>query len=161
MNLIFYFIIRRLFRPLLMLGVGLLCVVWVWGVPGEPALVQRVVDGDTLRVLYAGHSCFVRLLGVDAPELHDNAKLHRDAREDPIRMGEMLKAGQLSKNWVDTQVGSGDTVYLVFDVERRDKYGRLLAYVYLSDGRFLNQELMDHGYARRMRIWPNVGFPVR
>jgi micrococcal nuclease len=144
-----------------MLWVVFLCGVFAWGVPGESVRVQRVVDGDTLRVVYGGRSCAVRLLGVDAPEVHDNPKLHRDSRENPERMATLLLEGRVAKRWVETQLAPGDTVYLVFDVERHDAYGRLLAYVYLSDGRLLNRELIERGYARWMIIRPNVHFPGR
>jgi len=48
------------------------------------------------------------------------------------------------------------TVRLEFDVERRDKYGRLLAYVCLEDGTFVNARLMEHGFAQVMTVPPNV-----
>lgn len=41
----------------------------------------------------------------------------------------------------------GDTVSLEFDIQRRDRYGRLLAYIYLSDGRMLNDQIIESGYA--------------
>ncbi len=43
-----------------------------------------------------------------------------------------------------------------FDVEKRDQYGRILAYVYLQDGRMLNEEIVKSGYANVMTIPPNV-----
>ena len=52
----------------------------------------------------------------------------------------------------------GTTVKLELDVQPRDKYGRLLAYVYLSDGTMLNALLVQEGYAQVMTIPPNVKY---
>ncbi len=51
---------------------------------------------------------------------------------------------------------SGKTVRLELDVQRRDKFGRILAYVYLKDGTFVNSWLVEHGYAMVMTVPPNV-----
>ena len=45
-----------------------------------------------------------------------------------------------------------------FDVQKNDRYGRLLAYVYLSDGTFLNAEIVKNGFAVPMTIPPNVRY---
>ena len=50
----------------------------------------------------------------------------------------------------------GKRVRLVFDVQKHDKYGRLLAYVYLEDGTFVNSRIIEEGYAQVMTIAPNV-----
>ena len=55
-----------------------------------------------------------------------------------------------------TLVNSGDPVRIELDAQARDKYGRLLAYVYLSNGRMLNEEIVKAGYANVMTIPPNV-----
>jgi micrococcal nuclease len=55
---------------------------------------------------------------------------------------------------------AGRHVRLVYDAERRDRYGRLLAYVY-RDSLFVNAELVRAGYARTLTIPPNVRFAPR
>ncbi|RME11542.1 MAG: thermonuclease, partial [Aquificota bacterium] len=55
----------------------------------------------------------------------------------------------------------GETVYLEFDVQKTDRYGRLLAYVWLSDGRMLNEVLVKEGYAMVYTIPPNVKYQER
>ena len=52
----------------------------------------------------------------------------------------------------------GKRVKLVFDVQKYDKYGRLLAYVYLEDGTFVNSRIIEEGYAQVMTIAPNVNY---
>ena len=105
------------------------------------AFVDRVVDGDTV-VLSTKER--VRYIGMDTPELHHPHKpVQAYARE----------AMEFNRNLVE-----GKRVRLEFDVERRDKYGRLLAYVYLPDGTFVNAELVRQGYAHTLTIPPNVKY---
>jgi len=59
---------------------------------------------------------------------------------------------------MDRKLVEGRKVRLEFDVERRDRYGRLLAYVFLEDGRFVNAELLKEGYAQLLTIPPNVKY---
>ena len=108
---------------------------------GEPAaaVVQRVVDGDTV-VLIGGER--VRYIGVDTPELHHPRKpVEWYARE----------AAEFNRRLVD-----GKRVRLELDVQKRDRYQRLLAYVHLEDGTFVNAELLRQGYAQLLTIPPNV-----
>ncbi len=117
-------------------------------------LVQRVVDGDTLK-LENGER--VRLIGIDTPEIHESEKLHRDSRKsgqnEKIIQGMGKQAYEFTKNLVE-----GKRVRLEFDLERTDRYGRLLAYVYLKDGTFVNAEIIKQGYASLMTFAPNVKY---
>ncbi|MED4581602.1 thermonuclease family protein [Brevibacillus choshinensis] len=116
--------------------------------PGQPqangemeATVQRVVDGDTVE-LSTGEK--VRLIGVDTPEtVKPNHPVEPYGKE----------ASDFSK-----QLLTGQKVTLKFDVEPYDKYKRLLAYMYLQDGTFVNEKLVRDGYARIMTIPPNVAY---
>jgi micrococcal nuclease len=98
-----------------------------------PATVTRHVDGDTFVVAVAepprGMRAAerVRLMGIDTPEL-----------------GDPLAAEALAH--VERRAGAGP-VYLAFDFRRRDRYDRLLAFVYLPDGTLLNADLIEHGLA--------------
>lgn len=114
--------------------------------------VSRVVDGDTIK-LSSGEN--VRLLGIDTPESRYNNKLERDATRSRKDMNIILKMGRQSSNFTKKLV-EGKSVRLEFDVQKRDKYGRLLAYVYLEDGTFVNAEIIKEGYAQVMTIPPNV-----
>jgi len=89
----------------------------------------RVVDGDTI-VLRNGEK--VRLIGVDTPETKHPSK--------PVEY-----YGKEATAFTNKMVG-GKVVTLKYDVQQRDKYGRLLAYVYLMDGTFLNAEIIKQGY---------------
>jgi micrococcal nuclease len=117
-------------------------------------LVKRVVDGDTIQ-LETGER--VRLIGIDTPEMHESNKLYRDSRktnQDVQTIKEMgTRAYQFTKALIE-----GKRVRLEFDVEKHDKYDRLLAYVYLKDGTFVNAEIVKQGYASLMTIPPNVKY---
>ncbi|WP_400163975.1 thermonuclease family protein [Brevibacillus sp. TJ4] len=105
------------------------------------ATVKRVIDGDTVE-LENGER--VRLIGVDTPEtVKPNSPVEPYGKE----------ASEYTKKQL-----TGQTVTLRFDVEPRDKYDRLLAYVYLPDGTFYNEQLVREGYARIMTIPPNVAY---
>jgi micrococcal nuclease len=109
-------------------------------------LVSRVVDGDTIEVRLGRRSEDVRLIGVDTPETVKP--------DTPVQcFGE--RASHFTKRRL-----TGSRVRLVFGVERRDVYGRLLAYVYLH-GRFFNPILVRRGLARSLTIPPNDRFAPR
>ncbi|MCX5706313.1 MAG: thermonuclease family protein [Candidatus Omnitrophica bacterium] len=117
-------------------------------------LVTRAVDGDTLK-LENGER--VRLIGIDTPEMHESNKLFRDAKRTNQDIKTIKDLGQRSYEFTRRLV-EGKRVSLEFDVEGQDRYGRLLAYVYLKDGTFVNAEIVKQGYASLMTIPPNVKY---
>jgi micrococcal nuclease len=110
------------------------------GSHGASARVTAVIDGDTLDVAWAGHRERVRLLGVDTPETVDPRR--------PVGC-----YGAEASAFTHRRL-QGRTVRLSFDRQRRDRYGRLLAYVQVDGHRF-NDELLTAGYARLLVIPPN------
>jgi micrococcal nuclease len=103
--------------------------------------VERVVDGDTIRV--TGHER-VRLIGIDTPETVDPRRpVQCFGREASARTKPLLPVGT--------------PVRLVYDVDRYDRYGRTLAYVYRArDGLFVNASLVRDGYAVAYTVPPDV-----
>ena len=116
--------------------------------------VSRVVDGDTLK-LSNGES--VRLIGIDTPELHYSDKLLRDAHKSNKDLKAIQALGKKAADFTK-KLCRDKKVRLVFDVQKRDKYGRLLAYVYLDDGTFVNAKIVEEGYAQVLTIMPNVKY---
>lgn len=114
--------------------------------------VTKVIDGDTLR-LENGES--VRLIGVDTPESKVNAKLKRDSKRTNKDYETIITMGKAAAEFTK-KLANGKCVRLEFDVEKRDRYDRLLAYVYLPDGKMLNAEIVKAGYAQVMTVPPNV-----
>ena len=108
------------------------------------AVVDAVVDGDTLAVRLGERRERVRLLGIDTPEsVKPDTPVECYAKEAAARLRALLPAG--------TQVR------LVRDVEERDRYRRLLAYVYRQpDGLFVNLDMVRGGYAQLLTYPPNV-----
>jgi micrococcal nuclease len=117
-------------------------------------LVRRVVDGDTL-LLDTGER--VRLIGIDTPEMHESEKLQRDARRSQNEPSAIQQMGRTAYEFTRNLV-EGKRVRLEFDVEKRDRYNRLLVYVYLKDGTFVNAEIVKEGYASLMTYPPNVKY---
>jgi micrococcal nuclease len=113
------------------------------GPASATAFVTRAVDGDTIEVRLGGQTEDVRYIGVDTPETVKP--------DTPVQcFGPRASA-------FDHRLVEHRTVRLVFGVERRDVYGRLLAYVHLG-GRFVNAILVRRGLARSLTIPPNDRF---
>ncbi len=102
------------------------------------ATVARVVDGDTVVLSGIGRS---RLIGIDTPEIHGRAECL--GREAAAYAGRLL---------------TGRRVRWRGGVEARDRYGRALVYLWLADGRFVNELLVAGGWARTLAIAPNVRY---
>ena len=106
------------------------------------AQVERVTDGDTIRLVGLGR---VRLIGIDTPEVYGKQECY----------------GKEASAFVKRLLAPGQTVTYRVGIEPRDRYGRLLAYVWLKDGRFLNLLLAEEGYALPLTIPPNVDYAER
>lgn len=117
--------------------------------------VVRVGDGDTVTVQLGERRERVRLIGVDAPELHASPKLDRDAARSRRSRHDIQADGARSHAFTKRRL-LGRTVALERDVEARDRYGRLLAYVWLEDGTLFNVELVREGWAQTLTKPPNV-----
>ena len=119
--------------------------------PDEPgaAVVERVVDGDTLRVRLGGRREAVRLIGIDTPEsVKPRTPVQCFAKEAAARLAALVPPGA--------------KVRVERDVEARDHFGRLLGYVYRrSDGLFVNLALAQEGYANVATFPPNVAHTAR
>ena len=128
-------------RGVLVVALLLLLVASVASAGPLEGTVVRVVDGDTVHVRIGDRVEKVRYIGVNTPELH-----HPRKGEEPGGR----EAAALNRTLVD-----GRHVRLETDVRSRDRYGRLLAYVWVGD-MMINAELVRRGYAQVMTIPPNV-----
>jgi endonuclease YncB( thermonuclease family) len=106
----------------------------------ETAEVRHVLDGDTVILRDNQH---VRLIGINAPELGRDG-----APDQPLATRARDRLAQLVR---------GQRVTLAFERERQDHYGRLLAHVYLLDGRDVEEILLREGLAWAVAVPPNVG----
>ncbi len=124
-----------------------------------PCRVVKVIDGDTFTcTLKNGEEVKVRLIGVDTPESRSSRKLERDIQKSGMQREEILRMGKTATEFTRRLLPNGEVVYLEQDVQKTDKYGRILAYVWLKDGRMLNEVLVREGMAQVYTIPPNVKY---
>lgn len=108
--------------------------------------VTKVVDGDTFWADDGSEKGVkVRLIGVDAPESRNVFKKKKGYY------------GKEAKAYL-SNLFEGQSVRLEYDVDSLDQYDRTLAYVYLTDGTFVNADLVKNGYAMVMTVPPNVKY---
>lgn len=110
-----------------------------------PYNVVYVVDGDTLDVMIDGEKTRIRLIGVNTPESVSDDE-NENCKEGKI-------ASQYTKDTLENK-----KVYIEYDEDITDQYGRTLAYVYTEDGEMYNKTLLEKGYARLMIIQPNTKY---
>lgn len=105
---------------------------------GETAQVEWVIDGDTIDVTINNQEYRVRYIGIDSPE-----------RDEPYYD---------SATKANIALVKGQTVRLVKDVSDTDRFGRLLRYIYLEDGTFVNEKLIAEGHAALITISPDLQY---
>ncbi len=127
----------------------------------QTTTVIRVVDGDTLKVRYWGKEESIRLIGIDTPGSRVNNKTKKDAKRSGQDIKTTTAMGKKATEYVESLVKQGDLITIEFDVEQRDRYGRLLCYIYLPNGKMLNEEIVKAGYANVMTVPPNVKYKDR
>ena len=134
-------------RPwqLSLLRLPLLLVPLLLASPAQGELVEgtvvRVVDGDTIHVKVGDYVEKVRYIGMNTPEIHHPTKGEQPGGREAAEMNRRLVGGK--------------RVRLELDVRSRDRYGRLLAYVWVGE-LMVNAELVRLGYAQVMTVPPNV-----
>jgi len=132
---------RRAFLPLVVV-LGLVCVAAAAPGPLE-GVVVKIVDGDTIHVRTAERIEKIRYIGINAPEVH-----HPTRGEEP---------GGREASEANRRLVAGRHVRLELDVQSRDRYGRLLAYVWVGET-MINAELVRQGYAQVMTVPPNIRY---
>ncbi len=107
----------------------------------EKAKVIKVYDGDTIKVVLNKKIEKVRLIGIDCPE------------RDEVGFWQALN---FTKRLILHK-----KILIEYDEEKRDKYGRLLVYIFLEDGRFVNEEILKEGHGKFILIPPNGKYKER
>ena len=113
--------------------------------------IVKFVDGDgiILEDIVSKKEFEVRLYGIDAPEINYCKKIKKDEIELQVPAALLIKLGYLSFNFLKDQVNLGDFCTLIQEQNNLvDKYGRLLGYLILNDGRVLNEIMIKEGYAK-------------
>lgn len=109
--------------------------------------VVRVVDGDTIIVSIEGKETTIRMIGIDTPE-----SVHPDSSRN-------TENGKIASEYT-AELLTGKQVYLEYDRERTDSYGRTLAYVWLNH-EMVEEILLANGMAEVLTIQPNTRYEMR
>ena len=112
-----------------------------------PATVTRVVDGDTVHVLFRGRDVTVRFIGVDTPET--------------VAPGQPIECYGPEASHFTTRQLTGQQIRLEFDVDRLDPFGRTLAYLWMPDGSLFNETLVRRGFATVATYPPDTRYVER
>ena len=127
----------------------------------EPARVMRIINGDTLTILYHGKWEEIKLLGLDMPETTLNDKVYEKALKSSTTPAVIINRGLTDREFVKKYLQYGSQVWIEFDVQKRDRFSRLLGYVYLADGRMLNEIILRAGLSELLLIPPNLKYQQR
>ncbi len=101
--------------------------------------IEKVIDGDSVAANIRGKREQIRFIGIDAPELSQKPW------------------GRRSKKFLEDLISaSGWQARIEYDVEKRDKYDRILAYLWSRDNKLINEEMLSNGYAVLFTFPPNV-----
>jgi micrococcal nuclease len=123
--------------------------------------IEYVFDGDSFRADMGVLTQSVRLVGIECPEGTASSKARREARKLGMTMKEYLAYGDLAAEMTRRLLPKKAKFRIEYDAEKRDKYGRLLGYVFLPDGRMVNEELVKAGYAYLFPTEMNVKYKKR
>ena len=132
---------------------GVAPALWTNEIPrgAEPASLISVSDGDTIRVDVGGQVEPVRLILIDTPETHD-------PNNPPECYGSEATA------FLEELLPAGSDLYLETDVSERDRFGRLLRYIWLDRGDevyLVNEAMVRSGYAAQSTFPPDVKYEAR
>jgi len=106
--------------------------------------VEKIADGDSIEAVIRGTRQQIRLIGIDAPELGQRPW------------------GKKAKKYLEELVAaSGWELGIEYDVEKRDQYNRVLAYLWTRDGRLISEEMLRSGLAVLYTFPPNVKYVDR
>lgn len=114
-------------------------------------VVMRVVDGDTYVLLINNTETKVRLIGIDTPESVAPESYRKDNTAEGKEISEIVK----------DKIREDDILYIEYDVQKTDNYGRTLAYLYFPDGIMVQEWLLENGYANIATYPPNVKYTDR
>jgi micrococcal nuclease len=122
----------------------------------EDVRLRYVLDGDTIHVSGPRGEARVRLIGMDTPECHPGPQLDRQSDYFGAEPEDVLAAGRAAKAHLFEMLG-GTGAFLTLEYDRvvEDRYGRMLAYVWMRDGRMANREMIREGYAVPCSFPPN------
>jgi len=143
----------------ILLGIGFLLFSFR---PGwESARVIRVISGDTLTVQFNSKWEEFKMIGIKTPDINNNNSIYAEAVRQNLPLAEVIRRGRQSTQYLGQLLHYGNQVWLEFDTQKRDRFGRLLGYVYLPSGKMVNQMILEEGYAFLDILPPNLRYQDR
>jgi micrococcal nuclease len=127
----------------------------------EPARIMRIITGDTLTILYQGKWEEIKLLGLDMPETTLNDRVYEKALKNSTTPAVIINHGLAGREFVKKYLQYGSQIWIEFDVQKRDRFSRLLGYVFLADGRMLNEIILRAGLTEPLLLPPNLKYQKR
>ena len=120
-------------------------------------MLIRVVDGDTLLVDFKNQHQYVRLIGIDTPELTLNSQALMQLKKWNFSTDDLFYKAEVAKLRLADLLADESFIYLEFDTQKYDFYGRLLAYVFTKKV-FVNVWLLEQGVAYLSLHGPNTKY---
>jgi micrococcal nuclease len=127
----------------------------------DPARIMRIINGDTLTILYRGKWEEIKLLGLDMPETTLNDRVYEKALKNSTTPAEIINRGLTGREFVKKYLQFGSQIWIEFDTQKRDRFSRLQGYVYLTDGRMLNEIILGAGLTEPLFVTPNLKYEQR
>ncbi|MBQ7703193.1 MAG: thermonuclease family protein [Firmicutes bacterium] len=142
---------KRIFILFILILIAVGVTAWYYNRPEEPvaenvteAVVNFVIDGDSLNITYDGQEEKLRLIGIDAPERYNPDNTDNEQ-------------GRIAQDYAKKAFPQGTVIYIELGEQERDNYGRLLGYVYRDKAatQMFNLEMIEQGYAVVLTFEPN------
>jgi len=140
--------------PLYLLAKLILLFSFTTQAAGVTAAIEQVEDGDTVVARIEGKSERLQLLGIDAPEDTDNAKLKRDLQVTGLQPEVLLQLGEQATQHLLTLLTPGQEVTLIGELQQRDRYGRIPVVLYAAGEQSFNEAMVGDGYAVVLGRYP-------
>lgn len=115
----------------------------------------HIVDGDTIDLIFDQETTRIRLIGIDTFESRSSIKAKAQAYDYGITLEEVIIRGKQATTYIKEKLSKQTKHYLEYDQDFKDRYGRTLGYVWLSNSEMLNMDIICEGYAIPLTIKPN------
>ena len=114
-----------------------------------------ILDGDTIKLHINNKNTKIRLIGIDAFETTKSNKAYKQAYQNQFDLDEVIQKGKETKEFLRELLNNKTEFFLEYDEDKKDVYGRILAYVWTSNTQMINMQIICSGYADILTIDPN------
>lgn len=107
----------------------------------------EVEDGDTLLIHFKNEVKRIQLAGIDAPENSGNPKFKVDKQRTGLDYNSLMSLGVISTEYLRKLIAGEERFKLHFQLDKLDRYGRIMGELYTEEGRSINRQMVKDGYA--------------